>query len=43
MRIFVGLLIALAAFYFWDVQYNQGKLSDGLIRMGQSMLHGMGH
>ena len=43
MQIFVALLAALAAFYFWDVQYNQGKLSDGLTHMRQSMLHGMGH
>jgi hypothetical protein len=43
MRIIVVLLIALAASYVWDVEYNQGKLSDGIIRMERSMFHSMGH
>jgi hypothetical protein len=43
MRIFVALLIALSVLYFWDVEYNHGTLSDGLIRMEQSMFHSMGH
>ena len=28
MRIFVALLTALSIFYFWDVEYNNGRLSD---------------
>jgi len=43
MRIFAALLIVLAVLYFWDVNYNRGALSDGVIHMGQSMLHHMGH
>jgi hypothetical protein len=30
----VAVLIVLAALYFWDVNYNHGALSDGVIRMG---------
>src|ERR1700722_3479603 len=37
MRIFVVLLIVLAALYYWDVNYNNGTPSDGLIRMERSM------
>jgi hypothetical protein len=37
MRIFVALLIVLAALYFWDVNYNNGTLSDGVIRMKRSI------
>jgi hypothetical protein len=43
MRIFVVLLIVLAALYYWDVNYNNGTPSDGLIRMERSMFHSMGH
>ena len=43
MRIVVALLIVLAALYFWDVNYNRGTLSDGVIRMERSMFHHMGH
>jgi hypothetical protein len=43
MRIFVALLIVLAVLYLWDVNFNRGALSDGVIRMGQSMLHHIGH
>jgi hypothetical protein len=42
MRIFVALLVVLAVLYFWDVNYNHGTLSDGLIRMERSMFHSMG-
>ena len=42
MRIFIAILIALAAVYFWDVEYNNGVLTDGLRRMGQSIAHSMG-
>jgi hypothetical protein len=43
MRILVALLVVLAVLYYWDVNYNNGKLSDGLISMERSMLHHMGH
>jgi hypothetical protein len=43
MRFFVALLIVLAVLYFWDANYNNGALSDGLILMEQSMLHHIGH
>jgi len=43
VRIFVALLVVLAVLYFWDVNYNNGTLSDGVIRMERSMLHHMGH
>ena len=43
MRVFVALLIVLAAVYFWDVEYNHGMLSDGVRAMGRSILHSVGH
>ena len=43
MRILVALFAVLAVLYFWDANYNNGMLSDGAIRMEQSMLHHMGH
>jgi hypothetical protein len=42
MRLFVAFLIVLAVAYFCDVEYNNGKLSDGVRSMGRSMSHGMG-
>jgi hypothetical protein len=43
MRILVALLVVLAVVYYWDANYNNGKLLDGSVRMEQSMLHHMGH
>jgi hypothetical protein len=43
MRILIALVVVLAVLYFWDVEYNHGTLSDGLIRMEQSIVHNMGH
>jgi hypothetical protein len=43
MRILVALLVVLAVLYYWESNYNNGKLSDGLIRMERSMFHSMGH
>jgi hypothetical protein len=43
MRILLALFAAAAVLYFWDVEYNNGMLSDGVIRMEQSMFHSMGH
>ncbi len=41
MRIFVAALIVLAVLYFWDADYNNGALSDGLRNLGRSIFHGM--
>ena len=41
MRIFLAILIALAVVYFCDAEYNQGKMFDGLQRMGRSIYHKM--
>jgi hypothetical protein len=43
MRILVAMLVVLVVLYYWDANYNNGKLLDGLVRMEQSMLHHMGH
>jgi hypothetical protein len=43
MRILVALLVVLAVLYYWDVNYNNGTLSDGVVRMERSMFHSMGH
>ncbi len=43
MRILVAFLIVLAVLYYWDANYNNGTLLDGLIRMERSMFHSMGH
>jgi hypothetical protein len=42
MRTFVLILLAVAASYFLDAEYNQGKFFDGLQRMGRSMSHSLG-
>jgi hypothetical protein len=42
MRIFVPALIVLAVLYFWDADYNSGRLLDGLQSMGRSISHSMG-
>jgi hypothetical protein len=43
MRILVALLIVFAVLYYWDTNYNKGALSDGVIHMGRSMSHNIGH
>lgn len=43
MKMFMALLAALAVAYFWDAQYNNGRLTDGLVSMGQSISHHMAH
>jgi hypothetical protein len=43
MRIFVASLIVLAVLFFWDQQYNNGTLFDGLESMGRSITHGIFH
>jgi hypothetical protein len=39
MRIVVASLIVLAVLYFWDQNYNNGKLLDGLDSMRRSISH----
>jgi hypothetical protein len=39
MRMPVVFLIVLVAVYIWDVNFNNGVLSDGAIRMFHSMSH----
>jgi hypothetical protein len=34
MRLFVASLIVLSVLYLWDKDYNNGKLLDGLDKMG---------
>jgi hypothetical protein len=41
MRMFVPFLIAFSAVYYWDAQYNHGKLSDGARSMGNAIVHSM--
>jgi hypothetical protein len=43
MRIFVALLVVLSVLYFWDRDYNNGKLLDGLDSMRRSIAHSMFH
>ena len=43
MRIFVVSLVVLAVLYFWDKDYNNGKLLDGLDSMRQSISHNVFH
>jgi len=43
MRFFVAALIVLSVLYFWDRDYNNGKLLDGLDGMRQAISHSMFH
>ena len=43
MRFFVAALVVIAVLYYGDVNYNESRFSDGLIRMERSMFHSMGH
>jgi hypothetical protein len=43
MRIFVAFLVALSVLYFWDAEYNYGKLFDGVQSMGRQISHSFGH
>ena len=43
MRIFVASLIVLAVLFFWDKDYNNGKLLDGLDRMRRAIAHSVFH
>ena len=43
MRMFVAFLIFLSVAYYWDAEYNYGKLSDGVRSMANAMMHSMRH
>jgi hypothetical protein len=43
MRVFVASLIVVSVLYFWDKDYNNGKLLDGLDSMRRSISHNMFH
>ena len=43
MRFIVAVLIVLAVLYFYDKEYNNGRLFDGLDSMGRSISHGIFH
>jgi hypothetical protein len=42
MRLLVASLIAVLVIYFWDADYNNGQLRDGLKSMVQSIEHSVG-
>jgi hypothetical protein len=39
MRVFVASLIVLSVLYFWDKEYNNGRLWDGLDSMRRDIAH----
>jgi hypothetical protein len=41
MRIFIAFLIFIGVTYFWDAEYNNGRLADGVRSMGRSIAHSM--
>ena len=43
MRVFVASLVVLSVLYFWDQNYNNGKLLDGLDSMQRDISHSMFH
>jgi hypothetical protein len=43
MRVFMASLIVLLVLYFWDRDYNNGKLMDGLGSMRRAISHSMSH
>ena len=43
MRIFVASIVVLTVLYFWDKDYNNGKLVDGLEGMRRSIAHHVFH
>jgi hypothetical protein len=43
MRFLVASLIVLSVLYFWDKDYNNGKLLDGLDSMRQAISHSIFH
>jgi hypothetical protein len=43
MRVLVASLIVVTVLYFWDQNYNQGQLLDGLVSMLRAISHSMFH
>jgi len=43
MRLFVASLIVLSVLYFWDKEYNNGRLLDGLDSMRRDISRSMFH
>jgi len=43
MRVLGASLIVLSVLYFWDKDYNSGKLLDGLDSMRRAISHSMFH
>jgi hypothetical protein len=43
MRVFIASLIVLSVLYFWDKEYNNGRLLDGLDGMRRDISHSMFH
>jgi hypothetical protein len=43
MRVLVASLIVVTVLYFWDQNYNQGQLLDGLESMLRAISHNMFH
>ena len=43
MRVFMASLIVLSVLYFWDRDFNQGRLLDGLDDMRRAIAHSMFH
>jgi hypothetical protein len=43
MRVVVPLIIVLSVLYFWDNNYNNGRLLDGLGSMRRSISHSVFH
>lgn len=43
MRVFVASVIVLLVLYFWDRDYNNGNLVDGLDSMRRAISHSMSH
>jgi hypothetical protein len=41
MRLVAASLIVIAVLYFWDKEYNNGRLLDGLDNMRRSVSHHM--
>jgi hypothetical protein len=37
MRLLVAAAIAASVLYFWDKNYENGKLTDGLVKMAGSI------
>jgi hypothetical protein len=43
MRVVVPALIVLSVLYFWENNYNNGRLLDGLDSMRRSISHSVFH